>query len=597
MDVNAWVRKTPCSKFQAYFGRLAVRLLPSLLIGCACWPGPAQGQLLINEFLPDPAGTDSGREFVELLNSGPGAVDLDEVELQFANGSVGADWVTRWRGAGYGALASGARFLITDRNWLGAAVGDAEVYLGLQNGPDAIRLIRGTSVLDLVGYGHLTDADLFEGAPVMVPTGLALARKPDGRDTGENAADFAASDATPGSRNFQPHSVAVLNVDLDPPFLDRPGEPLRVTLELRNDGTEELPGGPCRLSWAAGVSEFGQVSSWWDATAAGGTRTLTFVARLDTRGLQSLNWQYVVPGTADTLQRELGLIQVGAGPLRFQEVMPAPDHGQGEWVELQWAGAADLNLLGHELRDADGGRAVLPPLILTAGQLAVVAEDSSGLMAWWEMNRQAGAPPCVDSVAPPLIVTAVGWPSLNNSVPESRSFADRLLLVDPQGVVLDAVAWGGPLHALPDRGLSLERITAEPINPGASNWMVSTSAAGSTPGCTNSVAAAVAPPEAGQQLSVSPPLLDRNRGPFAVHLCFSLWGQEAVWELIVFSLWGEAVRDFGGDARGQGPRDLVWDGRDNGGQPVASGAYIAWLEVRSASDLVLRRDKIVAVVR
>ena len=47
-------------------------------------PIPSPAELVINEFLPDPAGSDGGREFVELFNVGPVAVGLDEVVLQFA---------------------------------------------------------------------------------------------------------------------------------------------------------------------------------------------------------------------------------------------------------------------------------------------------------------------------------------------------------------------------------------------------------------------------------------------------------------------------------------------------------------------------------
>ena len=567
-------------------------LLGGLVLAIALLPNPVHCQLVINEFLPDPAGTDGGREFVELFNAGTEAFDLEPVELQFANGSVGADWVTRWRGAGYGILAAGSRFLIVDRNWLGEVAGQAEVYLGLQNGPDAIRLVAGAVVLDMVGYGPLTDAELFEGAPVPVPAGRALARKPDGADTQHNATDLAAADATPGARNFLPYSLALDEQEFDPPLLARPGDAMRVTLVLRNDGTEDLPGGPCQL-----VYEGGEVPAWWDATAPDGERTLVFVARPTVRGLVPMTWQYIVPGVGDTLRRPVGRVQVGAGALRLQEVMPAPDQGQGEWVELQWFGNEPVDLTGYALRDEDGSWVALPPMTLGPGQLMVAAEDSAGLMDWWLANRLAGAAACADSDQPPLVVDPAGWPSLNNSPPDSRLHADRVYLADPQGVVIDAVAWGGTDHELPDRGLSLERIAAEPVNPGAAHWMVSTSLAGSTPGCTNSVASVSDDSAAGEALKVTPSILDRVTGPTAVHLTFGLVDNEVSWEVAVFNLWGDEVRNFGGDVRGAGPRDLIWDGRDNSGREVGAGAYIAWLEVRGLDESVLRREKIVLVVR
>ena len=156
-----------------------------------CW-----GALVINEFLPDPAGSDGGREFVELLNGGSEAQSLDGVRLQFGNGAEGPAWVTRWEAPPGLWLEPSARFLIVDRNWLGQPGWNAEAYLGLQNGPDALRLVRGEQVLDMVGYGPLTDQDMMETEPADIAPGMSLARRPDGRDTGNNRSDFVLADGS-----------------------------------------------------------------------------------------------------------------------------------------------------------------------------------------------------------------------------------------------------------------------------------------------------------------------------------------------------------------------------------------------------------------
>ncbi len=70
-------------------------------------------------------------------------VDLEGVEFQFANGAEGPVWSTRWRGDAGLALAPGRRFLLVDRLWADAPAGDAAATLSLQNGPDAVRLVRG----------------------------------------------------------------------------------------------------------------------------------------------------------------------------------------------------------------------------------------------------------------------------------------------------------------------------------------------------------------------------------------------------------------------------------------------------------------------
>jgi hypothetical protein len=96
---------------------------------------------------------------------------------------------------------------------------------------------------------------------------------------------------------------------------------------------------------------------------------------------------------------------------------------------------------------------------------------------------------------------------------------------------------------------------------------------------------------------VAPPLLNRGAGMTVVHLRFELRAPEMAWEVGLFNLWGDAVRDFGGDSRGPGPRDLVWDGRDDQGRSVGPGIYVAWLETKSETGLVHRRAKSRLVVR
>ncbi len=565
-----------------------------VVLGSACLvlPVSVRAALVINEVLADPAGSDGGHEFVELINNGVVPVSLESVVLQFANGAVAAEWVTRWAGNANITLAAGDRFLLVDRNWQGAVVGDAEAYLGLQNGPDAIRLLRQGEVLDLVGYGPLTDSELFEAQPVPVVPGSSLARRPDGRDTQNNLDDFVAALPTPGAPNFRPYCLAVTNLVLDPPVVARPGEALRVSFTLRNDGTENLPAGPCRLVWPGG-----EVSSWWDGATPDQELTLVFNPRLGSRGVVPLTWRYIVVTTGDTLQYEIGQLQVGPAGLRLNELLAAPGQGQGEWIEMQWTGPGQMDLAGYRLRDEDGSWSALPAVPLYAGDFVVVAEDSVELGLWMLANSAAGGIRCGDSHTVMAHSLVGSWPALNNSPPENRRYADRVYLADPSGVIIDAVAWGGPTDASPDRGVSLERLAAEPINPGAANWTGSTAQAGATPGCLNSVTAVAGQPTSQAGLIVVPPVLDRVAGPTVVHLRFILLRDEVSWEVRLFNLWGDQVRDFGGDARGPGPRDLIWDGTRDDGRVEPSGAYLAWLETRSDSGLIRRREKFRLVVR
>jgi len=566
----------------------AVPLLSMIILPRVLW-----ASLVINEFLPDPAGSDSGREFVELLNTGPGAETLSGVLLQFANGAVGAVWTTRWTGSREFTLAPGERFLIVDRNWTGDPAGQSEVYLGLQNGPDALRLTRGEVVLDLVGYGALTDPALMEGDPAGIAPGQSLSRRPDGQDSGDNHTDFTLAEPTPGAPNFLPFSLVVVAWELDPPTLDRVSTPVRFTLGVYNNGTETFPVGAILLRFGGEDHP-----SLLDQLPAGQERRISWNLLSPYEGLLPLDILVPLPAERDTLILHPTSLQVGPGDLILNEILSAPRQGQGEWVEVVVGKNGVVDLAGYSLRDEDGAWRPLPGIRLEPGGFLVLAQDSLAL-AFWHLDNQAhGAlTGCRPERAIACQRSLAGWPSLNNTPTEDRDFADRLYLADPAGVVIDHLTIGGEGSLVwnwSEPGLSLERFAPSPRNPGASNWVPCTARTGSTPGCSNSVAMVGIIPTG---FTIRPRVLDPVGGVSSVHFLFTLTGQQVGWELRVFDLWGGLVRDFGGEKLGAGPRDLLWDGRDDQGRPAGPGGYVVLLEVGDRFDRSLAREKILMVIR
>lgn len=532
--------------------------------------GPARAQLVINELLPDPAGSDGGHEYVELLNPGDQPVDLGGWQLQFANGADGPVWQTRWSGQAGQALPPRGRFLIVDRGWTASPPGDAEVALGLQNGPDAIRLTRAGVAVDVVGYGALTDPQLMETAPAPLAAGRATARRPDGRDTGDNAADFVTTGLTPGRENFARFLLTAVESLVEPPSLAAPGQAVAVAATLRNDGLETVPTARVRLAWGDDG-----VEATLDALAPGDARSFAWTLRPQGEGRRPL--RVCVPvAAAETLVATLGAYQVGPGELQLQEVLAAPRAGQGEWFEVRADGTAAVALDAYEVRDEDGDWTALPALTLLPGDLAVVAQDSAALAAW--LAAGAGGPAMPDGCGAPLRALAA-WPSLNNTAPATRAWADRVYLADSTGTVIDHVTIvdaGGD-----GSGRSLERLGAR-LPGGAAAWALSLAAAGSTPGCPNSVAAPADSAAAGVGLAVVPAVADRAAGGAAVHLRFAVPDGADGWDLVVCDLDGRRVRDLGGDRLGPGPRAVFWDLRDDGGRAVAPGGYVAALRLAGA---------------
>jgi hypothetical protein len=535
-----------------------------LLISCAATGAAAQ--LVINEFLADPEGSDGGREFVELLNTSAVPVDLGGWQLQFANGAEGPVWQTRWSGVPGHSLDTGARFLIVDRNWAGVTTGDVEVALALQNGPDAIRLVHAGQPADVVGYGPLTDGALMETAPAPLAAGRATARRPDGRDSGNNAADFVTAAPTPGAPNFERLLLAATEIVVEPPSAPWPGEMVSVEVTLRNDGLEALPLSRVRLE-----REGEGVEAMLDAMAPGDTRRLVFALRPVAPGLRPFEVRCRLSTVGDSLRVLLGGFQVGPAELCLNEVLGAPRDGQGEWVELEAGTHGAVDLGGYRLRDADGGWVRLPPLTVSAGGLALVAQDSSALAAWLAGNA-SGPEQSRGCDAVPMRLS--GWPSLNNSAPDGRAYADRVLLADSTGAVIDHVTL--PEAAAEAAGRSLERVAS---SAGSVAWVSSLAAAGSTPGCRNSVSAPLDAPPPGVELSAIPTAVDRAAGAAAVHLRFMVPGDATGWDLAVFDLDGRRVRDLGGDRAGAGLREILWDLRDDRGRAVTAGGYVAVLRL------------------
>lgn len=570
------------------------RLAASVLLGAAALvAAPVGATLVLNEILVDPDGSDSGREYVELYNRGTGPISLEGVRFEFANGAEAPSWRTRWEGEAGQRLAAGERFLITDRNWQGTAVPQAEVYLGLQNGPDAVRLVRGAETLDLLGYGALTDAALFEGAAAPVATGRALARRPDGRDTGDNAADFVLADPTPGAPNFEDWLIEASAWRAEPPSLDRSGAEVEVTVEIRNAGLQTIA--PSRVELAIGAQV---VVGHLDALASGERCEATWRLRPVRTGTLPIRLRIPPPAVPETLGVALGSLQVGPGALVLSEILAAPDQDQGEWIELR-ARADSVLLAEFSLRDEDGDWRPLPDRILRSGERVVVAQDSLALAGWLCTNaRQGWEPSCgLQAALGRIAVGPSPWPSLNNASASSRDFADRIWLADARQNVIDHLAWEGPGTAVvpaPPGGISLERIADLPRQPGASLWDACTAQAGSTPGCGNSLATEAGP---GTGFRVEPRILDPGAGAPVLHArCELPPGAEGL-QLRIYDLGGTRVRDLGSDRLGPGPRDLIWDGRDDQRREVPAGGYVFAATIRGAGGGILRRERQLVAVR
>lgn len=189
-----------------------------------------ESHVRISEVLPNPAGTDAGREFVEL--TGPPGARLEGLAIVPINGRDGLPYAEP-------LSLSGA---LNDEGLSLHGGADSPLPFLLQNGPDAVALVAcdGTVIVDAVAYGlfAVEDAAYGEGRPAPAREGWSIARCPGGTDTGDNATDFSLAAPSPGTPNTgfedrwrcepcvptQPGAVVINEVYPDPPGPDGNGE-------------------------------------------------------------------------------------------------------------------------------------------------------------------------------------------------------------------------------------------------------------------------------------------------------------------------------------------------------------------------------------
>jgi hypothetical protein len=551
--------------------------------------------LRLNEVLYDPQGSDAGCEFVELYNAGAETCPLGGVRLEFANGAEGVVWQLRWTGAAGDSLAPGARYLIVDVNWSGEPPGDAEVRLELQNGPDAVRLVLPAGGEDRLGYGTPLEPELYEGRPAEdVAGGISLGRRPDGWDTDDNAADWVAlAEPSPGRPNFRTYRLEVVSWSCEPPSVSAPGSSVQMDLLVRCAGLSDWPAGLLELRCEASVE---RPTVWLDTLPPGESRLLQMSWQVGRTGRHLL--ELVLPATPEDPETELtlGAYQVGVAGPYLSEVMGAPAAGACEWIELGNAGPAAVELDSLRLRDADGDWRTPEPGRLEPGDFVVLVQSRERFLEWWQDLLASGARPACGATLPAASLVVLGeggWPSLNNTPPAERNFADRVSLGDAARTVLDHVTLGAGGAEVP-AGRSLERIAVEPRGEAARNWGESTHPVGGTPACANSLAL-VRPPAAGLRLMPNP-FHPGEVGGEVLHLQFQLAPGARAWEARLFDLWGRPVRELGGDDLGPGPREILWDGLDDEGRLVPGGAYIVLLRIYAGDGSLLEGCKGLAAV-
>jgi Lamin Tail Domain len=541
----------------------ALALTFALALSHAPAPVPAaRADLLLNEVLYDPEGADEGREFVELWNPDSTSHPLEGVVLEACDGARPGSWTTVWRGAAGAAAAPRTAHVVH-----GAALAVA-----LQNGPDAIRLVRGGAVLDLLGYGDLEDASLREGEPAVdAPSGQSLGRVRDGVDTGSNRADWTAeSDPTPGEANHPDRRLRFTRAAARTvPEVAWPGEKVEARVWVRNSGTRSVEAArwlvEADLSSGDGPALSGPATASGAAVAPGESVLVSLAISTPAPGLWTARLRLAgAPPGEEVADTTTAILRSGVGPAIVSE-FAYRDAGAGEWIEIWFRDAIqDLALLSIA-DDASPPRAVdrgAAPRPVARGTFLVLAQDPAAVRARYALAESL------------VLGLSGGWPSLHDgAIP--GAVADRVrVLVSAHPS--DAVPYTEGRSA---RGGSVERLSADLPSASPGSWAETIDPAGGTPGRSNSVRAPARGEARGRGLLVAGARVLRARDggtPALFRITEEALGRRLT--VRVHDLLGRPLRTLVDGQRFDTDAAFAWDGRDERGDAVAPGLYVVRAE-------------------
>jgi hypothetical protein len=498
----------------------------------------ATSPLVINEVLYDPEGADGALEFVEIAAAPGTAPDasLAGWVLETGNGARPGEWTAAWVGAAADRLHGGL-FVVGE-----SAVEprpDAVADLDLQNGPDACRLRGPAGEADLVGWGAPLDPSFFEGEAAADPTGLSIARLPDGFDTDVNAADLLPAPPSPAEFNAAEQAVVVER-------FDAPAEAGgRFEWEVRNVGRIVST---ARVAAVCAVHEGETLAEAESASLAPGERGAVAAEAAPPAGIHLPRSEPPAPGA--------GGAWAGAGAdLVLSEVMNRPLSGDPEWIEIESASPWSVDLGALQLEDAAGSGGVLggrlPPFAF-----AVLTSDSAALAARWSVPGAA------------LVVELSPWPALNHTSTGGAAVAERIVLrVDSLSLETAALPAGAR------EGISWERLSRHLPGEDPAAWSLCADVRGGTPGRANSAnggRGVPSPPPGVIAVHPSPFTPDRDGAALVV---LRTDGAHERCVIRVFDSWGSHVADLA-PWKAAGEHRALWTGRDAENRAAPLGLYV-----------------------
>ncbi len=415
--------------------------------------------VVINEVLYDPIGSDTGYEWIELYNDSDDVINLE-------------NWTIEKAGTSFSLVFIFPSINIQPHSFL--LIGEEHVpntdliaSLAFQNGgseTDGIRIISNdgsytdTVLYDSPNTNNLPD-DMYNPGIYFAPdvaAGNTLARKQDGQDTDNSEEDFfECEEPTPGTANFYPIDLAIYELQL----VDNNGNYWLET-EIHNLSTENVD----NLEATLEITINSVFYESYDLPQIPAQSSISFTSDL---GLFYENYNVttveVIYEFDNNLENNIcsQSILIGESQLIINEILFRPASTNQEWLEIFNRGDCGYLVDNWRIIDAAGG-VIRFSAHIQPGDFLVICQDAELML---ETHPQ---------IISDLVVEGESWTALNNT-------QESLILMDHLSVVFDSLHYTGS-GCPPD--YSIERVN--PFDDENIEWLVCLDSLG-TPTRQNSV--------------------------------------------------------------------------------------------------------------
>jgi len=511
---------------------------------------PLESEIVINEVLYDPSGSDGGYEWIELYNASDEIVELSGWEIQKA----GSEFVTLLSLPDI-SIEPAAHLLIGDEFVENA---DLIAELSFQNGgsaTDGIRIVAPDGLYtDTVLYDepneNLLPDDASDPGQFFAPDvsgGHSLARISDGVDSNNCQIDwFDCENPSPGAANFFP-------IDLEISYLNiaENGANYEAFIGVKNLSTVDVDNYSASLEITINNSFLGD----FDLPEIVGEDSVEIIFELGSfeQGyyVTSITLNYLYDNELDNNFLSSSFLN-GVSPIVFNEVMFKPEESSYEWIELYNISSCGYVVDNFSISDAGEGKILFSGYI-EAEDYIVVCENLDQLLFQYPDLQEEKA------------VQSESWTSLNNTV-------ETLILSDQFETDFELIDYQG--SNCPEN-ISLERINPF-LGSEPDNWGFSLNSA--TPGSRNSIYVVNIPPKA--KLNINPNPFSPSGGERAI-ISYKLPEKLSMVTVRIFDLKGRLEIKLIDQEIKAAEGEFIWNGRDKGNRLLPIGIYLILMEATS----------------